>query len=53
VYRAEVVVSGRITPTRPDPAEVTLVSCDIAENELSKESTVRPAAADAADEGAD
>jgi hypothetical protein len=40
-YRVEEVVSGRMTPTRPLPAEVTLVSCDIAEKLLSNDEMLR------------
>jgi hypothetical protein len=48
VYRADVVTSGRITPTMPDPAVVTLVSWAIAEKLASNELTLSPdAAADA------
>src|ERR1035437_2351997 len=35
-------MSGRVTPTRPLPAEVPRVSCDIAVKALSNEPTVRP-----------
>jgi hypothetical protein len=47
VYRADVVTSGRITPTMPDPAVVTLVSLAMAEKVASKSATLSPAPAEA------
>jgi hypothetical protein len=39
-YLVEDVVSGRMTPTRPDPCDVKLDSFDIAEKLTSKDFTV-------------